>query len=59
MIESIWARRIIRRTPVFSKKVGISVLLVARLFGFPEIVGPIYDEINKMYGTDNQPPFKQ
>jgi len=26
--------------------------------GLPEVVGPIYDEINKKYGTDYKPGFK-
>ena len=27
--------------------------------GFPEVVGPIYDEINKRYGTNYEPVFKE
>jgi ribonuclease Z len=27
--------------------------------GFPEVVGPIYDEINEIYGTDYEPVFKE
>lgn len=26
---------------------------------FPEVVGPIYDEVNEKYGTDLQPFFKE
>jgi hypothetical protein len=26
--------------------------------GLPEIVGPIFDEINEKYGTDAKPLFK-
>ena len=25
--------------------------------GFPEVVGPIYDEVNEIYGTDYEPLF--
>ncbi len=24
----------------------------------PEVVGPLYEEINKLYGTDHKPAFK-
>ena len=27
--------------------------------GFPEVVQPIYDEINEIYGTDYEPVFKE
>lgn len=26
---------------------------------FPEVVGPIYDNINELYGTDYRPPFEE
>ncbi len=29
------------------------------LLAFPEIVGPIYGEINELFGTDHQPPFNE
>ncbi len=27
--------------------------------GFPEVVNPLFDEINEMYGTDIKPIFTQ
>ena len=27
--------------------------------GSPEIVGPIYAEINELFGTNHEPPFKE
>jgi hypothetical protein len=37
----------------------MSEFITSGAVGFPEIVGPIYDEINEMYGTDYEPEFKE
>jgi hypothetical protein len=34
----------------------MSDLVNAGRMPMPEVVGPIYDEINKLYGTDIKPP---
>ena len=36
-----------------------SVRALSGALGFPEVIGPIYDEINQLYGTDFEPLFKE
>ena len=33
--------------------------LMLSFLAFPETVGPLYDEINEIYGTDHEPIFKE
>ncbi len=39
--------------------IPFSDFTISGALGFPEVVGPIYDEINEMYGTDYEPVFKE
>ena len=36
-----------------------SEFTISGALGFPEVTGPIFDEINEMYGTDIEPIFKK
>jgi ribonuclease Z len=47
-----------KNAPDSSKAIPMSDFVKSGALGFPEIVGPIYDEINSMYGTDYEPGFK-
>ena len=47
-----------KNAPDSSKAIPMSDFVKSGALGFPEIVGPIYDEINAMYGTDYEPGFK-
>jgi len=38
--------------------IAFSPFIISGVLAFPEIVGPIYDEVNKKYGTDHEPLFK-
>jgi ribonuclease Z len=58
--EEIWPSPPIRekQSPDFTDAVPISDFTKSGALAFPEIVGPIYDEINGIYGTDYEPGFK-
>jgi ribonuclease Z len=44
--------------PDSTNAIPMSEFVKSGAVGFPEVVGPIYDEINEMYGTDLEPEFK-
>jgi ribonuclease Z len=48
-----------KNPPDTSKAIPFSDFTKSGALGFPEIVGPIYDEINEKYGTDYEPVFKE
>ena len=48
-----------KNPPDTSKAIPFSDFTRSGALGFPEIVGPIYDEINEKYGTDYEPLFKE
>ena len=48
-----------KNPPDTSKSIPFSDFTISGALGFPEIVGPIYDEINELYGTDYEPVFKE
>jgi ribonuclease Z len=50
---------ITKNPPDTSKAIPFSDFTKSGALGFPEIVGPIYDEINEKYGTDYEPLFKE
>jgi ribonuclease Z len=50
---------ITKNPPDTSKAIPFSDFTKSGALGFPEIVGPIYDEINEKYGTDYEPVFKE
>ncbi len=60
--EEIWPSPPIKEkiSPDLTKgSVPFSEFTVSGVLAFPEIVGPIYDEINGIYGTDHEPLFKE
>jgi ribonuclease Z len=48
-----------KNAPDPSKAVPMTDWNKAGALGFPEVLGPIYDEINEIYGTDYEPIFKE
>jgi ribonuclease Z len=59
--EEIWPSPPIKEkiAPDTGSAIGFSEFTVSGALGFPEIVGPIYDEVNELYGTDHEPVFKE
>ena len=47
-----------RNPPDTSKVIPFSDFTKSGAVAFPEVVKPIYDEINDLYKTDHQPVFK-
>ena len=47
-----------KNPPDFTKAIPISDFTKSGAVGLPDVVGPIYDEINKIYGTNYEPGFK-
>ncbi len=45
-----------KNPPDPSKVIPISDFVMSGHLAFPEVVGPIYDDINERYGTDYKPP---
>ena len=58
--EEIWPSPALKKKnpPDFTKSIPISDFTTSGALGWPEVVGPIYEEINKIYGTDYKPSFK-
>ncbi|UCE02794.1 MAG: MBL fold metallo-hydrolase [Candidatus Latescibacterota bacterium] len=58
--EEIWPSPALKQKnpPDISKAVEFSDFTKSGALAFPEIVGPIYDEINQIYGTNHEPAFK-
>ena len=58
--EEIWPRPPIRKRlpPDTSTVIPFSDFTKSGAVGFPEVVQPIYDEINELYDTDYEPIFK-
>ena len=48
-----------KNAPDVTKAIPISDFTMSGARGFPEVVGPIYAEINELYGTDHEPMFKE
>ncbi len=48
-----------KNAPDVSKAIPMSKFISSGKLDFPEVVQPIYDEINEIYGTDYQPPFQE
>jgi ribonuclease Z len=59
--EDIWPSPPLKKKnpPDTSKAVPFSKFTLSGVLPFPEVVGPLFDEINEMYGTDVQPLFKE
>lgn len=58
--EEVWPSPPLKKknAPDFAKAIPISDFTKSGAVALPEVVGPIYDEINKIYGTKHQPTFK-
>jgi len=58
--EDIWPSPALKKknAPDTSKSIPFSDFTRSGAMGLPEVVGPIYDEINKLYGTNFKPIFK-
>ena len=58
--EEIWPSPPMKKKnpPDISKSIPFSDFTKSGVLGFPEVVGPIYDEINERYDTDYEPTFK-
>jgi ribonuclease Z len=58
--EEVWPRPALRKkiVPETSKVISFSDFTRSGALGMPEVVGPIFDEINEKYGTDAEPVFK-
>jgi ribonuclease Z len=58
--EDAWPRPPLKKKnpPDTSKSIPFSDFTKSGALAFPEVVGPIYDEINEIYGTDYEPVFK-
>ncbi len=57
--EEVWPSPPLKkkRAPDLSKAIPISEFTRSGAVTFPEVVGPIWDEINKKYGTNYKPTF--
>jgi ribonuclease Z len=58
--EDIWASPALKKKnePDTAKSTPFSDFIRSGALGLPEVVGPIFDEINEKYGTDVKPLFK-
>ena len=58
--EEIWPSPALKKKlpPDFTKAVPISDFTKSGALPMPDVVGPLYDEINKLYGTNYEPGFK-
>jgi ribonuclease Z len=58
--EEIWPSPALKKKnpPDTSKAIAFSDFTRSGAMGLPEVVGPIFDEINEKYGTDIEPVFK-
>ncbi len=56
--EDIWPQPATqpKLPPDFSQQIGFSDYIIGGRVPFPEVVQEIYDEINRMYGTNVRPP---
>jgi ribonuclease Z len=59
--EEIWPSPPLKEkiAPDTGTAVAFSEFTISGALGFPEVVGPIYDEVNELYGTDYEPLFKE
>jgi ribonuclease Z len=59
--EEIWPSPPLKTKipPDVGGSIAFSEFTISGALGFPEIVQPIYDEINEKYGTDYEPLFKK
>lgn len=48
-----------KNAPDFTKSIPMSEFTLSAREAFPEVVAPIYDEVNRIYGTDYKPSIKE
>ena len=58
--EEVWPSPALKKknAPDFTKAIPISDFTKSGADPMPAVVGPIYEEINKIYGTNYEPAFK-
>ena len=59
--EEIWPSPPLKKkiAPDTGSAIAFSEFTISGALGFPEIVQPLFDEINEMYGTKVEPIFKK
>jgi len=59
--EEVWPSPPLKKKnpPDLSKSIPISDFTMSGVLAFPEVVQPLYDEINELYGTNYEPRFKE
>ena len=57
--EEIWPSPPLKKkiAPDTGSAVAFSKFTISGALPFPEVVGPIYDEVNELYGTNHKPLF--
>ncbi len=58
--EEVWPSPALKKknAPDTSKSIAFSKFTISGVIPMPEVVGPIFDEINEKYGTKIEPMFK-
>jgi len=58
--EEVWPSPALKKKipPDTSGAIAFSKFTISGVLGMPEVVGPIFDEINEKYGTNVEPLFK-
>jgi ribonuclease Z len=58
--EDVWPSPALKKkiAPDLTNSIKFSKFTISGVDPMPEVVGPIYDEVNKIYGTDFEPRFK-
>ena len=59
--EEVWPSPALRKkiAPDFTKSIPMSDFTLSGREAFPGVVAPLYEEINKLYGTDFKPGIKE
>ncbi len=59
--EEVWPSPPLKKknAPDLSKSIPISEFTTSGALAFPEVVKPLYEEINELYGTNYEPHFKE
>ncbi len=58
--EEVWPSPPLKKknAPDTSKSIAFSKFTISGVIAMPEVMGPIFDEINEKYGTNIEPIFK-
>jgi ribonuclease Z len=59
--EEVWPSPPLKAkiAPDTGSAIAFSEFTISGALGFPEVVGPIYDDVNELYGTDYELLFKE